>query len=127
VGELRPGPTLALDHNLLYQVLADPAFYAAVPAFFFMRDQGLAACAQIAGRLADPARRPGDCATCGNLKELIRPLQRTFVAHLRKLHAEAPAACAPLVAYLAARRGYRPTPVVVYYRGDDGSVGSVRM
>lgn len=128
MGAMKTGPTLAIDHNVLFQLLQDPAFYRRVPVFHFMKDQALAVVERIVARAGlPPEQREGDCAACGSLRQEIAPLQQVFVAELRKLAADAPEALASLVDYVAARRGYRPVPVVVYFREADGSVGSVKL
>jgi hypothetical protein len=125
VADLKTGPALALDHMLLYQLFQDPAFYAAVPAFFFLKGQGLAVTAKITASIVAGDDGCGGCG--GGIKAAMEPVIVQFVEQLRKLKDDAPHALEPLVAYVAKRRGFRPVPLVVYYRGSDGGRAAVEM
>lgn len=115
---------MALDHNLLYQLFSDPEFFREVPAFHFMKDHALAVVARFAKGATD--KRPGDCATCGSLRQHVAPLRLMFVAEARKLAADVPRAMEPLAEFVARRRGYRPRPLLIYFR-DGGKVRSLEL
>jgi len=106
VGVVKDGPPMALDHNLLYQMVTDPAFFRRVPVLFFMKEQAEACAAAFAA---------GECGGCG-ATGAMGPAMATFVRTLISTQRDAPEMLDPLVAYIAERRGYRPRPVRVYYR-----------
>jgi hypothetical protein len=100
----------------IYQVLSDPAFFTAVPAFFFLRDVAKATTDKVKQAALDGSA--AECYGCGGVKQIMQPAIAPFVATLAELAAKAPDALTPLADYVAARRGFRPTPIVVYYKRD---------
>lgn len=124
--KLKDGPPLALDHLILYQMLGDPSFYSRVPVFYFLKEQGLAVTDGIRQRLLDNNPSTG-CPGCANVRGLMAPLVDTFVTHLKKLAVDAPAALEAMAVYVAERRGFRPRPILVYYRDKDGGLAAVQL
>jgi hypothetical protein len=117
ITRMRSGPKLVIDHTVFYQLISSRKFYSEVPAFHFMKEQGLAIAEQI---LQATLARETQCAGCNNLKQSVDPLFRAFGAELYKLQADSPEALTPLVTYISQKKGYRPMPIMLYYRTDDG-------
>lgn len=101
---------LILDRSHLLAILGDPAFYVACPAFVWLRDTAVAACQQYAETTA----------CCGKAWNIVRPCVDGFVRNLRQLHEIDPTHVECVRAYLAAKKGYEPRPIMILYRSGDG-------
>jgi hypothetical protein len=127
VGEdhgLSDGPALHVDHMDLYRLLADEAFYAALPP----GTEDLAGPAREVRRRATRIAldRGTDCGACGDLRRALRPFLTELGGRLAAVHAADPGALALLAGVVARQRGYRPRPVVLYHLGADGGVKALR-
>ncbi len=116
---MKDGPPYAIDSMSLYQLVADPDFFNRVPALFFMRDQAQAVVARIVDGLL--GKRKSNCAGCGDVRKQMEPVASTFVTVIRQLADSAPQLLEPLADYVAERRGYRPRPIIVYYKKAGGT------
>lgn len=107
------GPQLVFNHVIFHGMIGDPKFYDRVPAFFFMKEQGLAIYEKILEALLS---KTSSCRGCSNVKEAIRPLLNMFAEHAFKLAQDSPEALEPLVEYIAEKKGYRPREIILFYR-----------
>lgn len=114
---MKNGPAFVVDHNVLYQLVSDAAFFRRVPALFFMKDQA-ESCAK--------AFAAGECGQCSP-QGAMGPAMATFVRTLVKLKTEAPEMLEPLVAYIVERRPYRPQQILVYYRGASQEIKTITL
>ena len=113
MGTLTDGPQLVFNHIIFHGMIGDPKFYAKVPAFFFMKEQGLA----IYEKMLEAMLTPGvGCLGCSNVKKTLQPLMSMFAKHAFELAQDSPEALEPLVEYIAEKKGYRPKPIILYYR-----------
>jgi len=102
-----------LDTTVLNQLLARPDFYTAVPAYFFLREQGLAAAKQY-GKAVAKGRE--DCPSCSD-KGLINPVASAFVRHTKQLYEQQAQLLQPLREYIARSVRLRPGDQIrLYYR-----------
>lgn len=110
------GPKLVVDYNVTYQLACMDDFWAACPAE--LRDTLLDdAKVAVANAAAAAAGRP--CVGCTTLKAAILPLHNKLWAWVGKA-IEVNLSTDWLVAFVAGKRGYRPTPIEVYYKSANG-------
>lgn len=104
------GPKLVVEAVVVYQLLGLPRFWEALsPLCDDLRAEG-----EAVRRKALEGAVTG-CGGCGTLRAVVGPFADRLWARLAAAVAVDPAAAGPLVALLADKRGYRPTPVVIYY------------
>lgn len=109
------GPELIIDHVILMQLSSMEEFYAALPAGC----QDLEALGRAAYQAALKAAQNGNCAACRSLRDIMRPVQTALGQRLRAVqHADA-GALEPLAELISRKRGYRPLPLVLIYKGVD--------
>ena len=110
-------PNLYIDSSIFYQLLSDRAFYDALPAALEpLRKKGEEAYADA----LKVAMGKASCNGCTSIKGVLAPIMSEYGQALALIQREAPALLEPLVAYLTAKRGYRPPAIVMYYSGTDG-------
>lgn len=112
------GPPFVLDAAALYTILSDPGFYAAVPAFYFLKLTAEPIVARIAAG-NDGVPREG-CVGCGSLRAQMAPLSDAFARQARNLAADAPDALRPLIDYVEAKRKRRPESLFMYWKDAAG-------
>ena len=111
----RVGPKLVIDQFILYQLVSFPAFAEALPP----------GCDDLAPE-ADKVRKEclaiamGEtCLGCKTIKAAIQPFQDALGKRLAVVHQTTPYLLDPLIELIRRKRGYRPTPIVMYYK-DNG-------
>lgn len=109
---MKTGPQLVINHMIFFDMIGDPAFYSKVPAFFFMRDQGLA----IHKKITDAVLEKAGCRGCTNMRQQVWPIFQVFAQQAFLLGQENPEALKPLGDYIAGKKGYRPTEILLYFR-----------
>jgi hypothetical protein len=105
---------------MLYQILADDNFWEQVPEFSYLRDEGQAAHFHALERFLNPVEVAPGCVGCTSLRTTLRPILDTMVSDIARWVIEEPAKLDNLVTYITKRRGFRPVPIVVYHRNEDG-------
>ena len=111
--EMRKGPPLTIDHMIFHQMMGDPKFYDGVPAFYFMKEQGLAIHQKIVDAILN---QEAGCRGCSNVKDMVRPVFVIFAEQAFKLGQDNPDALKPLADYIAEKKGYLPKPILLYYK-----------
>ena len=114
----KTGPKLILEHTHLYQIIADKDFWGACPEWVDLEKEGKKVHQEIVNRMlgiGDAA-----CTGCSTLQLAIRPFQHKFSSYAVKLYEEDISQLDSFVTYLTRKRGYRPKPIVVYYKDTDG-------
>lgn len=109
------GPKLVIDYLLSYQLFQLPEFWAGVPSDVV--DAALRAEVDAALGKALQAAMGSSCSGCTALHIVMR------VVHTKVWKAIAsagPTVTDAVVAVVVSKRGYRPKPIVVYYKGDSG-------
>lgn len=121
---VKTGPRLLVDYLITHQLVGMAGFWAAVPADVEaeLRVQAEAAC-----QVATDAAMGKACAGCGTIRTVMTPIHNALWTRLGELHAALPEALAPVVAFLASKRGYRPTPIDVYYKDVAGGTRVLRV
>jgi hypothetical protein len=109
-----------LEHNMLYQILADPLFWEAVPEFAELKDEGEAAHFFAFENLMHPREVVPGCIGCTSLRTSMRPILEMITGSIAKWMTEDISKLDNLVAYITKRRGFRPQPIVVYHKDDQG-------
>ena len=109
-----------LEHNMLYQILADDNFWEQVPEFMYLRTEGQAAHFHALDRFLNPEEIAPGCVGCTSLRTTLRPVLDTMAGDIARWVVEEPEKLDNLVAYITKRRGFRPIPIVVYHRCEDG-------
>lgn len=112
---LLDGPKLILTADIVTQLLSDPSFYDTVDAFLFLKEQGLSAWQASQDQMAGRA----GCRTCRQANHMQTPIV-AFCRMVGAMHAIDPVKLEPLAAYISARRGYRPRPIVVFWKEGPG-------
>jgi hypothetical protein len=118
-----PGPRLIFTRSTLFGLIGDPTFYAQVPAFAFLKTQAQAAHKQIVDALTGKS----PCRGCDSSLKILSPVMTGFMAVVMQLRTDNPQALEPLYAFISTRLGYRPTPIVVYYKHKDGRQGHIEL
>jgi hypothetical protein len=113
------------EHNMLYQVLADSLFWESVPEFTYLKDEGEAAHFFALERLLKPREVVPGCVGCTSLRTTMRPILDTMVADIARWVEEDPTKLDNLVAYITKRRGFRPHPIVVYHKDEQGKIRAI--
>lgn len=108
---------LVLNQSVVAQFIGDENFYVQCPAYFFMKEAGMAAHAKWQKALIEGR---DDCDNC-NDRGILKPAVATFASHTVRMHEQDPQLLKPLIAYLTKRlRGKRPCPILLYYQGPTG-------
>ena len=110
---MKDGPEFAINYMTFHGMIGDPKFYDRAPAFFFMKEQGLAIHQKIVDAILN---NEAGCRGCSNVQRAVEPLFRVFAAHVFKLAQDSPEALDPVTEYIAEKKGYRPVPLVLYYK-----------
>ncbi len=114
---VKTGPKLVVDYMITYQLLGMDEFWEALPPL-------LAADLREAGREAHAKALKiatgGACAGCSSIKSAVWGVHCKLWHRLDLLSGVEPQAVAPLVAAIAAKRGYRPSVIEVYYKDEAG-------
>lgn len=114
-----------LEHNMLYQILADSLFWESVPEFSALKDEGEAAHFFALERLTSPREVIPGCVGCTSLRTSMRPVLDAMVEDIAKWVNEDTDKLTNLINYITKRRGFRPVPIVVYHRDERGIVRPV--
>ena len=120
----RSGPKLIFEHMHLYQVLSDTKFWEHCPEFLDLREEGDAAHHKILIHVL--GGEPG-CLTCSTIKAVLREYQPLFAAKVVELAKKGGEGIDRFVTYISNKRGYRPEPIIVYYRGNDGTIKELQL
>lgn len=100
---------VVLDRQYLIAIVGDREFYAACPAFAWMRDTVLQAYKRY--RSAKPKQ-----SCCSGDWAILRPVIDGWFTALRAMHAQDPASVEPVRDFVSRKKGYICKPLVVYYR-----------
>jgi hypothetical protein len=119
---MRRTEKLILEHNIFYQILSDPLFWECVPEFAELKDEGDAAHFHALERLMNPKEVLPGCVGCTSLRTAMQPVLDMVTSNIAKWVKEDSSKLHNLVEYITKRRGFRPEPIVVYHRGDDGVI-----
>ena len=111
---------LILEHNMLYQILADSLFWEAVPEFAELKDEGEAAHFFAFENLMHPREVVPGCVGCTSLRTSMRPILDAIGDKIAKWLIEDKSKLDNLVMYITKRRGFRPQPIVVYHKDEQG-------
>ena len=109
--------SLVIEPTIFYQLLADREFYEVLPPSLApLRDESEAA------RLdaLNVALGKTSCTGCTSISSVLLPLMNQYGRELVAIQAVNPAALEPLVAYITKKRGFRPTPIVMYHKDVNG-------
>jgi hypothetical protein len=122
---MKDGPPLVLDAIALFQLAADPAFFSTLPAGFSDWEQSCrdAYMAVVNQTVRAPASA---CYRCGSVSHTMSPVLSELGRRLASFQASG-GNLEPLANLVAAKRGYRPRPLVLYYRSEDGKILSLSL
>jgi len=98
----------------LYSLLGDPAFFQKVSGFAFLEEEGQEAHRKVVASVMKEAEE--GCGTCGGAQAILKPVMQKFAIRAAELSEDNPEDLSPLVDYITSKRGYRPNPIVLYYR-----------
>lgn len=107
---------LTLEPTIFYQLLADDEFYTVVPPSVAPLEEQAKKARQDALNIALGKA----CAGCSTIRDVLMPVMDEYGRQFAVIHQTDPAALDPLVNYIARKRGFRPTPIVLYYREVNG-------
>jgi hypothetical protein len=112
---MKSGPKKVITSAILFEMIGDPEFYK-IPAFAFLKKMGQATYKKLRQEAVD------GCLSCGPGSNSMRAVTVAFVSQVIQLNEDNPDALTPLADYIAGRLGYRPSPLVVYYKGTNGVI-----
>lgn len=112
MGVTKDGPRLVVDTLITHQLILMPEFWAAAPPGVGEMKGRADGAAKVAHEIA----MGRTCAGCTSLRQALTPIHCEIWQHLDLLHAVSPEAVQPVVDVIAAKRGYRPRPIEVYYK-----------
>jgi hypothetical protein len=98
----------------LYSLLGDPTFFQQVPAFDFLEEEGQEAHRKVVESVLKESEE--GCSTCGGVQSILRPVMHKFALKAAELSEKRPEELDPLADYITSKRGYRPNPIVLYYK-----------
>jgi hypothetical protein len=107
---------LTLEPTIFYQLLADDEFYTVVPPSLATLEEQARKARQDALNVALGKA----CAGCSSVRDVLMPIMDEYGRQLSVIHQADPEALNPLVDYISRKRGFRPTPIVLYYREVNG-------
>jgi hypothetical protein len=116
VGVTKDGPPLVIDHMITYQLIAMDGFWAAAPPGVL--DDLLPLARECSAKALKIAMGEG-CTGCSSLKTAVQPIHTALWGRVAKA-VELGVGADGLVDFIAAKRGYRPRPVEVYYKDEAG-------
>jgi len=114
---VKDGVKFAVDNMVLFQMLGDSFFYQALPAYCGDLQQAGKAAYDRVVRAALKNEDDPACFGCSSLNKVIDPWRDTLGQRLAKADAGDLEA---LAAYIGGKRGYRPRPIVMYYKDERG-------
>lgn len=97
---------LTLDRQHLIAMVSDPDFYTACPHFLWLRNTAAAT--------IKPYQDSAGC--CGPNWHIMMPIIDALFANLKELLAIDKTILESVRSYLEAKKGYRPSPITIYYR-----------
>lgn len=112
----KDGPKLVIDHLITHQLIAMDGFWAAAPPGMI---DDLLPLAKECGEKALKIAMGQTCAGCNSLKGAIQPIHNALWARVAKGQ-ELGIEPGDILTFIAAKRGYRPRPVEVYYKDEAG-------
>jgi len=121
----RVGTKLVLEHNILYQLLSDPLFWESVPEFLELKDVGDRAHYIAIERFTVPKEISPGCVGCAGLKATMRPVLEEMSKLVFEWSENSREKLDNLIAYITKRRGYRPSPIVMYHKDEAGHIHAV--
>lgn len=99
---------LSFNRDHISQLLLQPGFYAACPAFAYLQDAAIS---------AEEARQAAGKLCCGREWPFYRGIVDAFFMKVRQLATEKNQEELNKVKdYVATKKGYRPDLIVLYYR-----------
>lgn len=114
---MKTGPKLVIDHLLTYQLLGMDDFWATLPPPF----EDVRTAGKTAYDRAVQIAMGKTCAGCTSLKSAIAPAHDLLWCRVNTLRTVLPEFLPRLIAFIAAKRGYRPRQIEVYYRDEAGT------
>lgn len=99
---------LVLSRDHLIQMAKAPDFYAAVPAFMYLKDVALTTW--------DMLQAKADCHRCHREWEAMRGVCDAIFIKIKELKEKNDPAIVELKEWLSTRKGYTVTDCVLYYR-----------
>lgn len=113
---VKTGPKLVVDYNLTYQLACMDDFWAA--GTDELRDT-LLQDAKDAVAKASAAASGQPCVGCTTLKAAVLPLHNKLWAWVASA-IDVGVSVDWLIDFITAKRGYRPSPIEVYYKSSNG-------
>jgi hypothetical protein len=113
---MKSGPKLVVDYNVTYQLVCMDDFWHAGTQE--LKDE-LFADAKDGVQKAQAAAAGQSCTGCTTLKAAITPLHNKLWTWIAKA-VEVGVSVDWLVDFITSKRGYRPSPIEVYYRCSTG-------
>ena len=115
---VKTGPKLVVDHMITYQLLGMPEFWDVLPGLLDdLRGLGTEA----HGKALQIAMGKS-CGGCTSIKSAIQPAHNAVWARIAAVVNQD-----PFVDLITAKRGYRPSPIEVYYRDEGGATHALRL
>ena len=115
---VKTGPRLVVDHMITYQLLGMQDFWDLMPGVFDDLWPLFGECRDKATKVA----MGQGCGGCTSVKSAMTPAHNALWSRVALLPDPS-----PVVDFIAAKRGYRPSPVEVYYRDEAGATHALRL
>lgn len=122
---IRVGGKLVLEHNILYQMLADPFFWEQVPEFVDLKDDGERAHYFAKKHHFSPREVSPGCVGCASIAATLKPILKEVSSRVDLWAKSEPEKLENLINYITKRRGSRPYPIVMYRKDDAGKTYAV--
>jgi len=99
---------LKLDRDHIIAMARDPAFYEAAPSFAYLKDAALASYQMFLDAK--------DCIRCGGEWKFMQGIVDAVFIKIKELKSTDPEKLEEVRGFLESKKGYRPKPIVIYYR-----------
>lgn len=121
---MRDGPPLIVEQNILYQLLAERGFWDRCPELSELRAEGEQTHAEVVRKVLHA--QPG-CLGCSTLQAVMSPFLNRFARHLAAKQQEDPQQLRSFIDYVSSRRGFRPRPIIVYHKDQQGRIAPLQL
>ncbi len=121
---MKQGSEFVIELMTLYQILTDPKFWTACPELVELQAEGQQYRERVLKEVLQPS---ASCGTCGTLSTVLGPYFHKFCQHLSAKFQEDAGNLETFVDYISRKRGYRPVPILLYYKTVTGKNGKLQL
>lgn len=117
---------MPVDNLVLFQMASDEKFYLALPVGF--EDWAVQCQAAYKEVVAWTLKtKTKGCLGCGSVTKIMTPLMNALGRRLALAKQHNSGDVEPLAQYIAVRRGFRPRPIMLYYRAENGKISILKL